>query len=167
MRNPEAGFTLVEVLIAIVILAFGLVAVTNLLVVAGSSNSLASHTTAAAAEASEVLERLKAVPFLTLVAGGDLTADAGSIASCDATADANQCVVPANFNQFRTIPGVGQVKTRWQIVSVPSAVMAGETTGSAFYITVRSEGLGPLTRQRSRAEFTTFRVCPSGPPDCP
>ena len=45
--------------------------------------------------------------------------------------------------------------------------IAGAAAGSALYITVRSEGLSPLTGQRSRAEFTTFRVCPSGPPYCP
>lgn len=165
--NSESGFTLVEVLVAMVILAFGLIAVANLMVVAGSSNSLANHTTAAAAEATEVLERLKAVPFLTLTAGGNLAADAGSTANCDATNNATECAVTGNYNQMRNLPGVGWVKTRWLITAVPSAQMAGEQAGSALFITVRSEGQGPLTGQRSRAEFTTFRVCPSGTPYCP
>ena len=43
----EAGFTLIEALVAIVILAFGLMAVTNLLVVAAASNTVGNHSTAA------------------------------------------------------------------------------------------------------------------------
>ena len=117
--DTESGFTLVEVLIAMVILAFGLIAVANLMVVAGSSNSLANHTTAAATEATEVLERLKAVPFLTLTAGGDLVADAGNALNCDATNNATECAVTGNYNQMRNIPGVGWIKTRWLITAVP------------------------------------------------
>jgi prepilin-type N-terminal cleavage/methylation domain-containing protein len=168
--KSESGFTLVEVLIAIVILAFGLIAVTNLMVVAGSSNSVANHTTAAATEATEVLERLKAIPFLTLAAGGNLTADAGSTLNCDATpapGPATECAIAGNYNQMRNIPGVGWIKTRWVVRTRPSIDIAGQQFGSALFITVRSEGLSPLTGQRSRAEFTTFRVCASGTPQCP
>src|SRR5204863_2278147 len=42
-RGSEAGFTLVEALVAIVILVFGLIAVTNLMLVAASSNSVANQ----------------------------------------------------------------------------------------------------------------------------
>jgi Tfp pilus assembly protein PilV len=40
----EAGFTLVEALFAMVILIFGLLAVTNLLIVGASSNSVANQS---------------------------------------------------------------------------------------------------------------------------
>ena len=47
-RGAEAGFTLVEALVAVVVLVFGLMAVTNLLLVAASSNSVANQSTAGA-----------------------------------------------------------------------------------------------------------------------
>ncbi len=168
VENPEAGFTLVEALVAIVVLVFGLIAVTNLLVVAGTSNSVANQSTAAATEASEVMEALKAIPFSTaagvlqITPGGNLAADAGSIANCDAST--TDCVIPGNYNQVRNIPGVGPIKTRWTIAAVGPA---GQPANSALFITVRAEGAGRLVQQRSRAEFTTFRVCASGTPNCP
>src|ERR671935_1116877 len=89
-RSGEAGFTLAEALVAILILVVGLMAVTNLMVVSAASNVAANQGTAAATAATEVLERLKALPFcappapppavcapnVRLAAGGDLEADA-------------------------------------------------------------------------------------------
>jgi len=68
-RKDEAGFTLVEVLIAIVVLVFGLIAVTNLLLVAASNNSAANLGTASAAAASQQMELVKATPYNALVLG--------------------------------------------------------------------------------------------------
>ena len=42
----EAGFTLIEALVAMVVLTFGLMAVTNLMLVAASSNTVANQGTA-------------------------------------------------------------------------------------------------------------------------
>jgi prepilin-type N-terminal cleavage/methylation domain-containing protein len=67
--DDEAGFTLVEVLIAIVVLVFGLIAVTNLLLVAASNNTAANLGTASAAAASQQMDVLKATRFNNLVAG--------------------------------------------------------------------------------------------------
>lgn len=131
--RSEAGFTLVEALIAIVVLVFGLIAITNLMIVAASSNTVANQSTAAAAIASEKLEELKRLRFdaAGLQAGGDVTAD--------------------NTGHFEdtTVAGVGTIHTRWKIVNVDSTTK---------FITVASEGTGVLSRSRSRAEFTTFRV---------
>src|SRR5262245_50077908 len=77
-RQGEAGFTLIETLVAIVILVFGLMAVSNLLLVAASSNTVANQGTAAATAASETLEALKQIPFTQLVDGGDLNSDVPS-----------------------------------------------------------------------------------------
>ena len=41
-RSRESGFTLVETLVAIVVLVFGLMAVTNLMLVAATSNTVAN-----------------------------------------------------------------------------------------------------------------------------
>lgn len=151
----EAGFTIIEALIAIIILVFGLMAVTNLMIVAGSSNTAANHGTAATAQATETMERLKAIPFTTLTTGGDLASDVGT-ANCQEPA--NQCVVAGNFNVYRAIPGVGLIRTRWQIISVGADVL---------FIKVRSESTSPLVGARSRAEFTTFRSCSATSLGCP
>jgi Tfp pilus assembly protein PilV len=143
-RGSQAGFTLVEALVAIVILVFGLIAVTNLMVVAASSNSVANQSTAAATVASQRLEQLKALSFnnAALAPGGDVTADVGGYFT----------------NPDDSVPGVGQIHTRWEIVNVAPSVL---------FIRVRSEGTGVLSAARSRAEFTTLRTCTSASLGCP
>jgi type IV pilus assembly protein PilV len=76
-RDQEAGFTLVEVLVAIVVLVFGLIAVTNLLVVGASNNAAANHGTAATALASRRMEMLKADKFSALASGTELVQTPG------------------------------------------------------------------------------------------
>jgi type II secretory pathway pseudopilin PulG len=146
----EAGFTLVEALCAIVILAFGLIAVANLLLVASTSNTTANLSTAATTLAVQQLEVLKGVPFNDpgglLVAGGDLESDQGGYFT-DPPAE---------------IPGVGQIRVRWSIVDVDPQTK---------FITVRAESTALLIGARSRAEFTVFRSCTDATPapglNCP
>src|SRR4051812_4378116 len=76
---PQAGFTLVEAMIAIVMLVFGLMAITNLFLVAGTSNTVANHMTATASDASETMDLLKAIPYQNLCVGGDLNSDLPSV----------------------------------------------------------------------------------------
>ena len=135
----EAGFTLVEALFAMVILIFGLLAVTNLLIVGASSNSVANQSSATTALASEQLERLKATTFTALAPGGSLTAD-------------------NVYFRDDAIDGVGPMKTRWVITS-PS--------NQTRFIQVRSEPLGGFMKTRARAEFSTFRTCTAQPMGCP
>lgn len=141
-RRGEQGFTLVEALTAIVILSFGLMAVTNLLVVAASSNSVANQSTAAADMAARTMESLKLRPW-----NDALLAPGGGVASC-----------VTNYCQLDDIPGVGRIETRWQIESVDVRTR---------FIRVRSEGRGALSGPRSRAEFTTFRSCTMPQIGCP
>lgn len=168
----EAGFSLIEALIAIVILAVGLMAVTNLFLVGGTSNQTANHMSATTAEAIETLEALKAIPFANLAVGGDLANDLPAVCQpdCLTTPDVcpSQCVVgrPApNYNFYRAVPGVGVIRTRWFVANpIPGAGGA-----PVCYITVRSESTGVLVGGiRSRAEFTTFRTCTTAgcPLDC-
>jgi hypothetical protein len=155
MERHEAGFTLVEAMIAIVILVFGLMAITNLMIVSASSNTVANHMTAATGEANEVMERLKAIPFTQLTVGGSLTSDGGTIPNCQ---EATQnCVVVGNFNAYRGIQGVGVIRTRWTIESEDAQTM---------FVTVRAESTSPLVASRSRAELTMFRACTSPVQGC-
>jgi hypothetical protein len=103
------------------------------------------------------MERLVAIPFNQLTAGGgttaaDLASDMGSISGCvEPGAD---CVIAGNFNMRRWVPGVGSIKTRWQVIN-PGA--AGVPT---LFIRVRSESEAPIVGgPRTRAELTMFRSC--------
>ncbi|HWW95536.1 MAG TPA: prepilin-type N-terminal cleavage/methylation domain-containing protein [Vicinamibacteria bacterium] len=167
-RKAEAGFTLVEVLTAMVILIFGLMAVTNLLLVAASSNTVANQSTAAAASASRIMDRLKDASFPTLAAGGSVTVDTpgGVPAPCGGEGGPwpgpppVAVNAPAGLNNCDDdIPGVGKIHTRWAINAIPG-------TARTFFIQVRSEGTGALAGARSRAEFTTLRSC-TEPTGCP
>jgi Tfp pilus assembly protein PilV len=159
-RRPsgEAGFTLIEALIAIIVLVFGLIAITNLFVVATASNQIGNLTTAAAVRSSETLEKLKSIPFTALAPGGSLTADAG-------TANTTPEVLVGGaltYHCQENVTGVGLVRSRW-LVSATNA--AGN---DVYFITVRSEVDGPFGRQLSRAEYSTFRTCTTrGCPNVP
>jgi hypothetical protein len=63
---------------------------------------------------------------------------------------------PGIYNYYRTVPGVGMIRTRWRIDNpIPGAGGA-----PVCFIKVRSESVAPLVGSiRSRAEFTTFRTC--------
>ena len=144
-RRGDAGFTLIEVLIAIVVLVFGLIAVTNLFLVAGSSNSVANQATAAADVAAQGLENLKAQPWNS----AQLNATTGTFPA-------------ASPQRTDSIPGVGIINTWWSITDIE----ASPNTSTKF-IRVRSEGAGLLARGRSRAEFTTYRACTTPVLGCP
>ena len=163
-RRSEQGFTLIEALIAMVIMSFGLIAITNLFIVAAASNSIANHSTSAASAASEVMERLKGIdyPLLAGATGGTLAMDTTDPTDRPACIDnpagpappgINDCVFPGSFQAVKAEQGVGEIWIRWTIVN-PGA--AGPDT---LFITVRAQSAGALTGQRSRAEFTTFRTC--------
>ena len=62
-RNPESGVTLVEVLVALLILAFVALGVTSLLGIAIKQNKLALERSLATGLASGRLNQLSAMPF--------------------------------------------------------------------------------------------------------
>jgi prepilin-type N-terminal cleavage/methylation domain-containing protein len=151
--NRQAGFTLVEVLVAVVVLSFGLMAVTNLLLVAATSTTVANHSTAATASASEVMDILRSTDWLSVDPGA---AAAGSL-TADTTVPSPPCstlrsAVVGVYNCDDDIPGVGLIKNRWTIAPVPG-------TARLLQITVRGEGQGALTEARSRATFSIYRAC--------
>jgi type II secretory pathway pseudopilin PulG len=161
-RTNESGFTLVEALVAIIVLVFGLIAVTNLLLVAASSNTVANQGSAATMASSERLDLLRTVPFSVLSAtrGGN-SADTTPPATPCITAGGGAPPMPPVWSCFTDLPGVGRITTRWQVSAV-----AG--TGRMLNIQVRSEGTGALALARSRADFSVVRACtdssnPTGP----
>jgi len=170
----EAGFSLVEALAAIVILSFGIIAVANLLLVAASSNQIGNLSTAAAVQATETMEKLKAVNFCTLRTAAASGATAGSL-----TADLPAPIPPGGtappwpepdvvdaagvpvFNNHRQVQGVGVVRTRWTITNLTDVYLT-----PVLAIVVRSEVVGgpggprtPFGGDLSRAELRTFRTC--------
>lgn len=155
-RGAEAGFTLVEALVAVVVLVFGLMAVTNLMLVAASSNSVANQGTAAVNSASRAMDLLKATTFTDMLAGG-------GIDPFDASDGGLECTDPTlAFDDWHcndTVPGVGVVHTHWYVTTTADARL--------LHVRVRSEGTGALSGARSRAEFTTFRACTNAENGCP
>jgi type II secretory pathway pseudopilin PulG len=165
--SNQSGFTLVEALVAIVVLVFGLIAVSNLMLVATSSTSAANQGTGAAAEGSRMMETLMATNWPLLVPGGDVNVDVGAPgAHCDGLIPAGVYNCEANVQNTTGIPsgvpGVGPVHVRWEIkVAIPGAVRT-------LYIRVQAEGTAPLAAGRSRATFSMFRGCTAPPiPDGP
>ena len=140
--RAEAGFTIIEVLIAIVVLVFGLIAVTNLFLVAGSSNAVANQATAATDVAAGIMEGFKNQSWNTLT---PVTMSTGAPQRTD------------------TIVGVGPINSYWSITDVTDV---GATVRVKF-IRVRSEGASRLSRGRSRAELTTYRTCTTPALGCP
>jgi type II secretory pathway pseudopilin PulG len=158
--SRQAGFTLIEALIAIVIIIFGLIGITNLFMVAASSNTVANQGTAATAAASQLLERLKAVPFTTLTPGGDIETDSGTAGPCFGTGAVAVGNPSALNNCDADLEGVGRIHVRWAVTNV-----AGNS--QVHFVQVRAEARGTLGPARTRAEFTTFRSCTSTTLACP
>lgn len=154
-RGAEAGFTLVEALVAIVVLVFGLMAVTNLMLVAASSNSVANQGTAAVASAIRAMDMIKATTFGGLSEGGSTfsTTDAATAKDCS-----DPSLVVGDWHCSDDVPGVGSIHTHWWI----SAAVPADPR--LLHVRVRSEGTGALSAARSRAEFTTFRACTNSDP---
>jgi len=73
MKYPvkTKGFTLVEVLVALVILSVALLALAGLMVRTTRNNSFGGHMTEAATFAQDKLEELKAVSWVAIVPGSD------------------------------------------------------------------------------------------------
>lgn len=153
-RRNEQGFTLIEALIAIVILIFGIAAVSNLLIVAGTTNTAANHSTAAAQVASQQMEALKATRYDLLVTGGNVDTDTGITGECGATPVTNtfNCNTKATGTGGDFL-GVGTMHVRWQVTA---PVTVGST--STRFISVSAESLAPAMTRRSRVVLTTFRT---------
>ena len=114
-NTSERGFTLVEVLVATVILVIGLVAMAELMAITLRMQMLGKNETAAVRLIQSKMDELVAVNFTgtdaaSVAVGGSLTADVGS---------------------YNDTPAGSGFKRRWQI-----AAIAGETNVRTLTVTV-------------------------------
>lgn len=152
-QAKDQGFSLIEVMVAIMILTVGLLSLAQMMVVATSSNTLSGRMTSCSSLAKEQMERLKAAPFYStpqsnkarnpvLASGGDVDNTTGG------------------FSQFYDPDGVavnggGLFEVRWQIDDVASPLPL-----EMVRIQVRCLPAGGATDQFAvigDARFTTFR----------
>jgi prepilin-type N-terminal cleavage/methylation domain-containing protein len=73
------GFSLIEVMIALFILAIALLALAGLMVSTIKNNSFGSHMTEATTFAQDKLEQLRAAPWASIAAGADTKTGATGI----------------------------------------------------------------------------------------
>jgi prepilin-type N-terminal cleavage/methylation domain-containing protein len=94
-RQPEHGFTLSEVLIAMVVLSVGLLGLSAMMIVATNSLAFSKRLTTATTLAQDKLEEIKYAPYTS--------------------------VIPANHpvEDYKTIPGYAQFKREVAISAGP------------------------------------------------
>lgn len=162
------GFSLIEVMIAIVILTVGLLSLAQMMVVATNANALAGRMTASAALAKQQLELLKAAPFYTNPANisvpsiNPLLAAGGSLGS-------NNTVGGIDYFQFydgdgqAVAPGAPALYlVRWQITRIvePKGAMPLAMLRIAVRCLPASEsGMYLIVGE---ASFVTFRTANVG-----
>lgn len=154
--DRQSGFTLVEALVAIVVLVFGLMAVTNLMVVAASSNSVANQGTAAVTSATRIMDLVRSTTWDNLPVGVGTAFDPNDTGARDCN-DPALLLSEGHCNEF--LQGVGTIHTHWWITQSTDIRM--------YQVRVQSEGTGALAGARSRSDFTTFRACTNVDAGCP
>jgi type II secretion system protein I len=77
LAKPK-GFTLIEVLVALIILSFSLLALAGLMVTTTKNNAFGSHMTEAATFAQDKLEELRAIKWENLIDGNNTNQQGGS-----------------------------------------------------------------------------------------
>jgi prepilin-type N-terminal cleavage/methylation domain-containing protein len=122
-QSPQ-GFTLVELLVALTILGFGLLAVASLLLTAVTMNALGRSTNDAMAQARDKIETLKTLPESDAQRniGGSLTSD-----------------VTGYFDT------VGNFKRRWVIATAPASMKTYSVTAIPLVSDARRNKTATLT----------------------
>ena len=162
-RPGQAGFTLIEALAAMVILTFGLMAVTNLMLIAGTSNTVANRSSAATMAASRQLEILKSLTWAGAAPTG-LNIPGVGVTQGDVETDQ-----PGFWADVRVAPpGVGApvpdtpVRVRWEVTGIDAAA---DPTPAARALLPRSATVCWPTRGSGRA-FARKPSCRRVPTSC-
>lgn len=135
----EAGFTIMEAIIATMILTFGLASIFNLMIMSTTSNTVAARATGALALATAQMETLRSTPFSSLV---------DSPEGVDTLEEQTE-----GYFVETTIEGTGTFETRWRVQTLTSANLK--------FLSVRTDPQG-FRGRAGRAEFTTVRACTAG-----
>lgn len=131
-RNGSEGFTLVEVLLALFLLAIGVLAAAPMFIYAMRGNAAGADFGSSGALAVERMEVLRSTKYLDLTAGGSLTSDA-TVGGVDYFDNSDP-----------------DFSVRWQIVD--NASPANTKT-----ITVRAEARRQVVGQQKGVTLTTLR----------
>jgi hypothetical protein len=127
--RDETGTSLLEVVLALLLIAMGTLAVVPLFVSAKGVNATGADISLLSAKATAQMESLRAEPFHHIVAGGSLTSD---VAGYSDTSD----------------PGI---VVRWEIVD------GGEPAGTKT-IRLLAFAVTELSEQERSVELTTLRA---------
>jgi len=130
--DRSKGFTLIEVLLALFLLAIGVLAAAPMFIYAMRGNAAGADFGSAGAIAVERMEVLRSTHFLDLDAGGDLTSDA-TVGSVDYFDNSN-----ADFT------------VRWQIAD-------NITPANTKNITVRVQAVRQVVGNQKGVTLTTLR----------
>ena len=151
--RDERGFSLIEVMVAIVILTVGLLSLAQMMVLSTNANTLSGRMTSCAALAKEQLERLKAAPFYT-------TPPTVRNPMFNPGGDVNNTV--AGYSQFYDADGLPSAagnalfETRWQVTDVATPLPL-----QMIQIQMRclpAAGMRDQFAVIGEARFTTFRT---------
>jgi len=158
-QRKDEGFSLIEVMVAIVILTVGLLSLAQMMVVATHSNQLSGRMTSCSALAKEQLERLKAAPFYTNPAaltpnpilangGGDLSATVGGY---------SQLYDPEGI----PTAAAGMFEVRWSIADANAAAALPLAMKRIQVRCLAATGVDQFS-VIGEARFTTFRTANVG-----
>ena len=156
--RDERGFSLIEVMVAIVILTVGLLSLAQMMVLSTNANTLSGRMTSCSALAKEQLERLKAAPFYTdpvnrvrnpfLAVGGDVNATVGGYSAFYDTdglpTAAGNALFEVRWQVNDQVTPLPLEMVRIQMRCLPAAGMQDQfaVIGEARFTTMRSANVG-------------------------